>query len=171
MTALAPILIPAAGVLLGAFVGGGATLWGQVLTSRSTRRREIEARQDAFTVKVYEIERDALIMLQELLGDLLRMFLKRSALTSESERADLDEAFIHCYVKIMAFGNRVGDRPAAIAIVDFAVKCSKASLNPPAASAQEVHDSHSLAQACAGMALTRNPYSDVEPTPPHSPVS
>lgn len=69
MTAWAPLLVPAGSAMVGALIGGGATIAGQLVTNGGTRKREREARRDAFQVKRFEIERDTLIALQDVIQD------------------------------------------------------------------------------------------------------
>ncbi|GAA2298412.1 hypothetical protein GCM10010402_66290 [Actinomadura luteofluorescens] len=60
---------------MGGLITGGASIWAQKVTHRGTYQREREARRDAFQVKRFEIERDALLELQDALAFHIRGIL------------------------------------------------------------------------------------------------
>lgn len=106
MTQWANLLIPAGSVVVGGLVTGSLTLWGQALVNKGTHKREREARHDAFKVKQREIERDALLALQEAVSEHFRLRVKL-VLGPTPRPVDVRDRFYELQMTILALSTRV----------------------------------------------------------------
>lgn len=154
MTQWATQLIPAGSVVVGGLVTGSLTLWGQVLVNKGTHKREREARHDAFKVRQREIERDALLALQDALNEHFRLRVKlRIAPTPRP--ADLRDRFYELHTMIVALSTRV---PSDVSVAAGQYLRLAASLSEEQSEEQkeEMRDFLVKAQSLAGQALMRD---------------
>jgi hypothetical protein len=146
-------LIPAGSVVVGGLVTGSLTLWGQALVNKGTHKREREARHDAFKVRQREIEREALLALQDALSELfsVNMILPTAP---GSRPADVRTRMRELQMKFVALSTRV---PADVSVA--ARKYSGAVFSRVELSEQVSHEEMAdyfvEAQALAGQALRR----------------
>ncbi|MFI6802624.1 hypothetical protein [Streptosporangium canum] len=153
MTDWASLLVPAGGVLLGGIVAGASAMWSQAITQKATHRREREAREHAFAVKRYEIDRDSLLQLQEAINAHYVALIKvATSLASDT----LLMEYATYRMNIVSLANRVLDpkvKQSVIAYLEAAKEDSEDSGTEvqPAIAASRAHDA-------IGRALARDPF-------------
>lgn len=162
------LLITALTGLAGALIGGGATVWSQTVTHRGTARREHEAREHAFKIKRYEIERDTLLALQDALLAHSRLFLQVAhgrPLPGRDETPTqldlLDE--LSTISKLVA---RVLDDDARSLTEQYGViahEALKQGFGTDESANTVISDIYSKAQDAIGAALRRDPFSTGDP--------
>ncbi|MBC6456367.1 hypothetical protein [Actinomadura sp. HBU206391] len=156
MTEWANLLIPAASVIAGGLVTGGLTLWGQALVNKGTHAREREARHDAFRVRQREIERDALLTLQDALGEHFRIWQHLRGTAVEVRPPESVDQFRLVRLKILSLISRVPNHVTEA--VDAYCMVVYEDLDPetPGLAFEDVAHLLRTAQDLAGEALMRD---------------
>ncbi|MCW2940506.1 MAG: hypothetical protein JWN00_3491 [Actinomycetia bacterium] len=157
MTAVLDLVIPAGSALIGAVVGGAATIGSQWLTQRGTYKRDREARRDTFQARQFEIERDTLLALQDAVTaqSLTWSRFVNGDLPVEERATDSD--LLDGWREVLKLAHRARDRNAADAALAFCVVANRADLNPHG-ERQNIINAFGDAQRALGIALRRDPY-------------
>jgi hypothetical protein len=156
MTAWANLLIPAGSVVAGGLVTGSLTLWGQALVNKGTHKREREARHDAFKVRQREIERDALLALQDALSEAFRIYTAHAG-SGERTSDGVHDRLIELQMTVLTLSTRV-PLNVGMAASKFNHEANIAIRKNPSRVVErgEVADAFANVQALAGDALMRD---------------
>jgi hypothetical protein len=153
MTQWASQLIPAGSVVVGGLVTGSLTLWGQALVNKGTHKREREARHDSFKVKQREIERDALLALQEALRKHINLYIRSKAL-DRPYPDELLERHGQLISTMIMLATRIPEEVEK-AVTSYNTIVSKAVAGSAVMARFEVTNALGKAQRLAGEALMR----------------
>lgn len=153
MTQWATQLIPAGSVVVGGLVTGSLTLWGQALVNKGTHKREREARHDAFKVRQREIERDALLALQEALSAHYHV-RRRLLVIPRPYPVELRDRYRELQLAMMRLGTQVPDdvKSAVNAYASIPIRIEAESTEERADPVKAFQE----AQTLAGRALMRD---------------
>jgi hypothetical protein len=159
------LLIPALSGLAGALIGGAATVWSQIVTHRGTARREREAREHAFMIKRYEIERDTLLALQDALLAHSRVFLQvaRGQSLSGRESPPTELELLDELVTISKLVPRLLDDEARSLTTQYSLvahQTLKHGFGTNEGANKMIGDVYSNAQEAIGAALRKDPFSN-----------
>jgi hypothetical protein len=154
---LADLLIPAGSAVAGALVGGGTTIYSQMIAQSGTRVRDREARQDAFESRRFEIERDTLLALQDAV-EAHRMTWSshvNGELSPEARATDME--LLNDWGKVVKLAHRVLDRDAAKAAEEYCVVANRA-VKDPYGERENIIRAYGDAQKAIGTAIRQDPY-------------
>ncbi|MEO3808075.1 hypothetical protein ABGB17_03645 [Sphaerisporangium sp. B11E5] len=157
MVESADLLIPAVSAVIGAIVGGGATIISQILTQRGTYKREREARRDAFQTRRFEIERDTLLALQDAVT---KHSLTLSSYINGDLPADIratDTDLLDDWREVVKLAHRVLDRDAAQAATEYCDVAHRAAQDPHG-ERQNLISAFGKAQQALGAAIRHDPF-------------
>lgn len=144
----------------GAFIGGRASVKGQVTANSGALERDRQARQDADDLRRREIEQETLLALQDALGDHCKEFARVRAMQSHGQIASSVELLEH-YATIMKLAHRTLADTARDAALRYIQIC-QLSVGRPTSETETVNgadadvvDAFAKAQVEAGEALRR----------------
>lgn len=149
-------LIPVGSALAGSALTIVGSMSSQALTDRRASRREIVRRHDEFAVRRFEIERETLLALQEVIGE-LAIAVAQLQTQDPTELSPLHLKVVQCVATIQRLAHRVladDAREAALDVVGGVIAAGS--------DLAEIHESlsrtYGKAQSTLGEALRRDPF-------------